>query len=199
MKLRQMIFFGCVLSLTALGSLATAEEESKIKPVVDIATQVAEGRDLFVRDWLKNPPDGSTADGLGPMYNDVSCIGCHSQGGVGGGGPLKKNVDLLHVISPVSRGVSQAASFERTVKRAHPDFGFQSKNVILHRFGRDKQGTLGTYRRWRNKLLDIQDREKFTATSLFRKVSNVRVRLTQRNTPALFGTGIIDSIPDETT
>ena len=34
-------------------------------------------------------------DGLGPVYNDSSCVACHNQGGTGGGGSSGKNVDII--------------------------------------------------------------------------------------------------------
>ena len=34
-------------------------------------------------------------DGLGPVFNDSSCVACHNLGGHGGGGPASKNVDII--------------------------------------------------------------------------------------------------------
>ena len=34
-------------------------------------------------------------DGLGPVYNDSSCVACHNLGGSGGGGAASKNVDII--------------------------------------------------------------------------------------------------------
>ena len=34
-------------------------------------------------------------DGLGPVFNDSSCVACHNQGGIGGGGAASKNVDII--------------------------------------------------------------------------------------------------------
>ena len=34
-------------------------------------------------------------DGLGPVFNDSSCVACHNQGGAGGAGPSSKNVDII--------------------------------------------------------------------------------------------------------
>src|SRR5262245_43625639 len=45
---------------------------------------VAQGRALFEREW--QPGDSRThgGDGLGPVYNDSSCVACHNLGGTGG-------------------------------------------------------------------------------------------------------------------
>jgi CxxC motif-containing protein (DUF1111 family) len=68
---------------------------------------VAEGRALFEREW--QPGDSRThgGDGLGPVYNDSSCVACHNQGGTGGAGSSGKNVDII----TATPNVQGAASF----------------------------------------------------------------------------------------
>ncbi|MGZ6870150.1 MAG: hypothetical protein ACXVHI_07595 [Frankiaceae bacterium] len=44
------------------------------------------GRELFAREWVPNDSRSHGGDGLGPVYNDRSCLACHHQGGPGGGG-----------------------------------------------------------------------------------------------------------------
>lgn len=49
----------------------------------DFKAQVQRGEELFRRDWSKHDPakDGPPgSDGLGPLFNAVSCVACHSQG-----------------------------------------------------------------------------------------------------------------------
>jgi mono/diheme cytochrome c family protein len=49
------------------------------------------GEVVFVRSW--EPHDSLAAgDGLGPVFNARSCVSCHSQGGIGGGGDNSHNV-----------------------------------------------------------------------------------------------------------
>src|SRR3954452_23250518 len=57
----------------------------------------ARGRELFEREWLPGDTRSHGGDGLGPVYNDSSCIACHNLGGVGGGGPNGQNVDILSI------------------------------------------------------------------------------------------------------
>lgn len=49
------------------------------------------GLDLFVHEWQPHDPMAH-GDGLGPVFNARSCVACHFQGGVGGGGGAKENV-----------------------------------------------------------------------------------------------------------
>ena len=48
---------------------------------------VAVGYEIFNREWMPNDSRGHGGDGLGPVYNDSSCVACHNSGGSGGAGP----------------------------------------------------------------------------------------------------------------
>lgn len=54
-----------------------------------------DGKELFNREWLPNDSRSHGGDGLGPVFNDSSCVACHNQGGSGGGGPASKNIDII--------------------------------------------------------------------------------------------------------
>lgn len=58
---------------------------------------IAEGRSLFEHTWVSNDPRAG-GDGLGPVYNAQSCVACHFQGGVGGGGSNQHNVTAFEVL-----------------------------------------------------------------------------------------------------
>ena len=118
--------------------------------------------DLFVREWLAGHHCAAQGDGLGPMFNDTSCVGCHNLGGIGGAGPESKNIDMLSVValadrthqaqhkpkvgdqSPVlwphkSNGPRDRASRPNSKKQLaalHPGFA-DSRSIVLHRFSVD--------------------------------------------------------------
>src|SRR5688572_28560283 len=54
------------------------------------------GHDLFVHQWVSHDPRAH-GDGLGPVFNANSCVACHFQGGVGGGGDSAHNVTAYEV------------------------------------------------------------------------------------------------------
>ncbi|MGP0063025.1 MAG: di-heme oxidoredictase family protein [Isosphaeraceae bacterium] len=56
------------------------------------------GRELFSRQWRPNDPRCHGGDGLGPVYNATSCVACHGQGGPGGAGPARLNVEVISAI-----------------------------------------------------------------------------------------------------
>lgn len=123
------------------------------------------GRELFLRDWsqadAKPAPGG---DGLGPMYNDVSCVACHDRGGVGGGGDSAKNVRLLHLVGHNGVPLRTAHASERDLNRRHqlhPELR-GSASVMLHKHatgpGEKKSGDANwasdpEYQRWLVKRL----------------------------------------------
>ncbi len=83
----------CMLAMPPL--FASDIEETK-KPAVD---QRVDGGELFLREWVPGDSRSHGGDGLGPLFNDSSCVACHNQGGTGGGGPRAKNVDILTAFS----------------------------------------------------------------------------------------------------
>jgi CxxC motif-containing protein (DUF1111 family) len=81
-----------LVASVASGPTLFAGDEPGKKPD---SKAVALGRTLFEREW--QPGDSRThgGDGLGPVYNDSSCVACHNQGGTGGAGSNGKNVDII--------------------------------------------------------------------------------------------------------
>ncbi len=66
------------------------------------AGRIEEGRELFVHDW--SPHDElANGDGLGPVFNAQSCVACHFQGGVGGGGGTEHNVTSFEALPTFER------------------------------------------------------------------------------------------------
>ncbi len=99
---------------------------------------LVKGADLFAREWLPNESKGPGGDGLGPVYNETSCIACHHQGGPGGAGPTSTNVEIM-----------SARVARRFAANPSPD-GRAPQSFVLHRYGVDPM-----YKAWRLKLLGL--------------------------------------------
>jgi CxxC motif-containing protein (DUF1111 family) len=137
--------------------------------------RVALGRTLFQRTWRPQDLRSHNGDGLGPVYNETSCVACHNLGGSGGGGSLRRNAVI---VTPLTT---------RGDRRPPPDFlemikvqsGLRSTtSSVLHKYG-----TSPDYPAWRQWLLRVNS-------------ADFSLRVAERNTPALFGAGLIDAIPD---
>lgn len=106
------------LVLTAVGLVfaASVNAADKAKETSKEQTEVTKtaisGAELFAREWLPNDPRSHGGDGLGPVFNDSSCIACHNQAGAGGGGPRSKNVDI---VSAFLNGGAQFAAPRRSL------------------------------------------------------------------------------------
>ncbi len=160
------------------------------------------GRELFERSWVKDDPRGHGGDGLGPVFNGRSCVDCHNQGGPGGAGGADRNIEIATVTEdPAWGGYSYAFSMDfatgrfetrmgfpqassresrpdpRLLASIHPGFG-GSRSVVLHHYGTDP-----AYHTWRE--------------SVPGQHGTLSVRSSRRNTPPLFGLGLVDAIPDD--
>jgi CxxC motif-containing protein (DUF1111 family) len=143
--------------------------------VVDPAMARA-GEVLFKHDWKPNDSLSPGGDGLGPVYNDQSCVACHNQGGPGGAGGLQHNVTTFTVRAagkPARQGVVHAFGIKQaeTLQDIDPSFPAISKPTL-------------------DQVVRIQGRKNQCLPF------PSGVHLSQRNTPALFGVKLIDEIPE---
>ncbi|MDR3633217.1 MAG: di-heme oxidoredictase family protein [Isosphaeraceae bacterium] len=96
--------FGAVCIVAGLGSpFIPAGSPGRIAAADELGRDarhalVARGETLFLKEWSPRAPSRHGGDGLGPVYNDTSCVACHNLGGTGGAGPVSKNVDLLSAV-----------------------------------------------------------------------------------------------------
>jgi CxxC motif-containing protein (DUF1111 family) len=171
----------------------------------------ARGEALFAKEWLPDDPRSHGGDGLGPVYNDTSCVACHSLGAPGGAGPANKNVVL---VTASRNGCGPAGSLDQF----SPGFR-NSRSAVLHRFSTDPG-----YPAWRSRLAgtkaDGEEKPKRAgdpvavrifalreAASPERRAADQSARssavegfnltLVERNTPPVFGAGLIDDISSD--
>jgi CxxC motif-containing protein (DUF1111 family) len=171
------------------------------------------GRELFVRTWLSHTPSATQGDGLGPYFNQRSCAACHKLGGIGGAGPNENNVQVINA-NLISFAGAADAKAARAKWFPHAIDGI----AVLHR-----DSTVEGYRDVRLQRLFLADAshreitklslaEKFSvrhaveqgtgasaaggrsATFAGDRISRSPDVLEERNTPALFGVGLIDGI-----
>jgi CxxC motif-containing protein (DUF1111 family) len=174
------------------------------------ARRVAQGRELFARQWVPGDRRSKGGDGLGPVYNDRACVNCHDQGGPGGGGPADKNIVLITPGSsgaeiPGNPGFFYAFSFNYGPNGFEYRLGnggppgkadnrlaapLLAELVQLHPGFRSapsvvlhRYGNDPDYRTWREWVLG--------------KHGTLSFKTSQRNPPAIFGARLIDAVPDD--
>jgi len=144
-------------------------------PQASVAIKEA-GLTLFEHEWKPGDPLAN-GDGLGPVFNERSCVACHFQGGVGGGGDTNENV----------------VSFE-----IHPVPGRpQVLDGMIHRFALSKD-----CRESRTGLNDffavVPGGVKVVGTCFVETRDFDPVRTQSINPTALYGAGWIDRISAKT-
>jgi len=149
------------------------------------------------------------------MFNHVSCAACHKQGGIGGGGPVDVNAEMISAVMPlgtVSKSKKGNGSDHLAPLRAiHPAFvdesGGLKPNLVLHRFSSDHRYDVLREQLTGKKVPYMPsdaERQSLQRELARRPLADAKVSpgfkllLSQRNTPALFGSGVIDAISDET-
>ncbi len=171
-------------------------------PPEDAKARLEIGKELFTREWLPNDKRSFAGDGLGPVHNARSCVACHNQGGVGGAGAKANNLILIGAFidlstQHISLGVSVPPPDANSpvdqpnrdsMAKFHPALRTESF-FVLHRLGTSME-----YREWK-KDHDLESPEQRQYSS---KIGNLEIRFipTERNSPALFGAGLIERIPD---
>jgi CxxC motif-containing protein (DUF1111 family) len=136
---------------------------------------VAAGRELFNHRWVPNDPM-TAGDGLGPVFNAQSCAECHSQAGAGGGGPVEKNVTVYGLATADTHGLPASGVVHQKAVRP----AFQETLNLVH------------------SSLPAQPSLPLSVLTDRTRPRSPEVIITQRNTPALFGDGLIDAVSDET-
>jgi CxxC motif-containing protein (DUF1111 family) len=166
-----------LLALAPPGLRLLQWQRIRTEPVDSAMAQA--GETLFKRDWKAKDPMCPAGDGLGPVFNATSCVACHNQGGVGGAGGLKHNVTNFTVKLPGQKpreGVIHAEHIDGPAKREtlqhiHPALGAITRPTLEN--------------------LNLTPGREAEHLNL-----PPGVTVSQRNTPAVFGSKLIDDIPE---
>ena len=182
-----------------------AAQPDPLVQLVNRQPMAKEGLRLFNLNWT-SVKGQELSDGLGPMFNAQSCAHCHPRGGAAG------NDQNVQLISFVPSSKADSSDWERLFQKEGALLDTpQTRSVVLPRRGLDAE-----YEKWRLNFLGLvsdedslkrkerMERVKQRAFQRRAPVHSLRkshrhdVVLSERNTPALFGVGLIDTIELET-
>lgn len=151
-----------------------------LKPLAADAAMARAGEVLFSHEWKEKDPLSPGGDGLGPVYNAKSCVACHKQGGVGGSGGLPHNVTtfLAKPTKPNEKpreGVVHAFAtrFQESLAQVDPMLPALVRPTLAQ-------------------LVSLPGSNQHCLAPSFPR----NVHVSQRNTPALFGSKQIDELPE---
>jgi CxxC motif-containing protein (DUF1111 family) len=178
-------------------------------PQLDLAAKLraAAGREVFEHKWQAQDSLSPAGDGLGPRFNAASCVDCHKQGGVGGGGPIEHDVELVTLVA------AKNTKKNEITERFQLLSGGPGSTIILHKSSHEPEWEtirLAMYgiKRPLDKLTDAKKAQEWAKIAAAMKqqqgqpvrqieTSEASLRISRRQTPALFGLGQIDGIPDK--
>lgn len=154
------------------------------------------GNRLFNTNWVEAPGSVKAFDGLGPMFNRVSCSGCHTKDGRGrppenNQGPMESM--LLRISIP---GIAENGGV-----MPHPAYGDQiSERAILQVEPEGRTEISYT------ELPDTYgDGEKFSLRQPRYAISGLKygdlgkdIMISPRVAPAMIGLGLLQEVPNET-
>jgi mono/diheme cytochrome c family protein len=130
------LIFGLLVSSLASGPAAEKAKDT-----------LAQGKELFTREWLVGDSRSHAGDGLGPLFNAHSCDACHNLSGIGGAGGRHSNVTVVSAFldqdwSETPSKLPKQPKRDR-LARIHP--ALRTENSFpFHRFWTDEG-----YARWK--------------------------------------------------
>jgi CxxC motif-containing protein (DUF1111 family) len=172
-------WIGVVLGVAAAAAFAGAAGGRR---GATVSREFSDGRALFEKVWEPGRPGLGGGDGLGPLYNADSCAACHHQGGPGGSGSNAVNVVILTASGRADMSVCTKL-FQGEPEDLHP--GLRNRaSIVLHR-----------------RTTTTADKGRLDTIAGFSAIQTrdelIPLKRSERNTPALFGAGLIDRIPDK--
>lgn len=145
------------------------------------AASAETGKMLFTHVWQPRDPLANGGDGIGPVYNAASCVACHGQPTLGGGSGKDHNVTMYTILpaqpgGDIQQGVVHAMAVDRKYQETLAKVDKSLPHISQPKFRRVDQGSRVLF--------------------AFNFTVPPNIVLSQRNTPALYGSKWIDEIPD---
>ncbi len=192
-----------ILTLVGLATMWLSKYAGASSGPEKEVNDLAAGKELFTREWLPGDKRSHAGDGLGPVFNARSCAACHSQGGVGGSGSRKFNATVVSAFVDLSQpframtGIAVEDVPNPKVPHKQPD---RDKLAEIHPalktvgfFSLHRSSTDPMFETWKSKTFESR-----TMVGSAVKIGDVNIALipSERNTPALFGAGVVEQISD---
>jgi CxxC motif-containing protein (DUF1111 family) len=188
-----------VVGVLVLSVAARMFALQRFSPAPVDAAMAKAGERLFHHEWEAGDPLSPNGDGLGPVFNARSCVACHNQEGAGGGGSRDHDVTSFSVAIQGQKpraGVLHAAAtrteLTETLDDVHPDLP-PLTHWQLSQCAAERRNPAG-------RVLDGRPVDEIDLRALLQGEKLIPmpagVTVSQVNTPALFGDGWIDAVPD---
>lgn len=153
--------------------------------------QFTGGRHLFRRSWTSAPSSVKSLDGLGPVFNRVSCSGCHVKDGRGR--PPEDGAKFKSMVIKLSLNKNNSILPD-------PNYGFQLNDKSI--LGVPYEGKAQIQFSTKTVFFDDKSKVELSVPSYsFHSLSfgpfNPETKYSGRVAPAVFGLGLIEAIKEE--
>ncbi len=158
------------------------------------------GKAMFKKIWVSAPASTQSSDGLGPLYNARSCLGCHPRNGRGR--PPKKGetaTSLFLQLSIAAKTKKQKAllSLGKADHIPDPVYGSQLQNRAVQ--GHDGEGQL--HIEYQPVSVDMGGGEKVTLRKPLYRITGWKygaphkdLQISPRLAPQMIGLGLLEAI-----
>ena len=153
--------------------------------------QFTGGRHLFRRSWTPAPSSVKSLDGLGPVFNRVSCSGCHVKDGRGR--PPEDGSKLRSMVIKLSMD-------ENSELLPDPNYGYQLNDKAILGVPYEGKVTITYSKRdvfYKDKSKKTLSVPHYSFHSLSFGPLNPNTKYSGRVAPAVFGLGLIEAIKNE--
>ena len=184
------------------GGETTVDDTSRdafAKPLKNLPTELLRdftfGNKMFNTKWVTAPASVTSLDGLGPTFNRRSCAACHFKDGRGEpprslDEPMKSMLIRLSIPGKTENGGPVA----------HPNYDLQLNDSAIHGVTPEGNVTI-TYEKITGEYADgtsyTLQKPIYTFNNLAFGELGDTAMFSPRVSPAVFGMGLLDSIPDE--
>ncbi len=156
----------------------------------------AVGRSFFRNPWVQAPASTDARDGLGPLFNSLSCSSCHL-GSARGLVPLNGQPMMTHV---VRLSVADEAASNRSKSVAEPVYGGQLQNQALPGVIAEGQAVI----RFTEVIRTLKGGEQISLHKPALTIEQLgygelaaNVQTSVRMAPMLTGLGLLEAVPEE--
>ncbi|MFD2641982.1 di-heme oxidoredictase family protein [Pseudomonas japonica] len=186
-----------VLAMLSVGARADREAFSRPLPGLDDEARLErffKGRGLFRQAWVIAPSRDEAVDGLGPLYNRITCIACHPKNGRGQA-PVDEDAPMRTLLVRLSLPGQDAHGGPRP----HPAYGDQLNELGI-------PGVRGEGRariRWQEEAVVLADGETVNLRRpqlLFSELGYGPlgdIRTSVRVGTPVFGLGLLEAVSAE--
>lgn len=188
-----MRYLACFLLILAFPAIAGDFPDAFSRPVAGLTQQERDvfddGRAVFNRDWVPYPGYRPDLDGLGPLFNRVSCSGCHFANGRGQP-PERAGEPFISMVLKLGVAVSLLS---------HPVYGSQINDRALPGIAPEGAPSL----RYREEGRRYPDGRFYTLSVPDYTVDAPAygplgdVVLSPRVAPQIAGAGMLEKVPDQ--